>query len=73
MVEHSTADREVPGSNPGAPSSDSFYWICYTKLDMLHQNDDINMMPKESKTRNLSFTISSLNFRRWGGGGGGGV
>ena len=24
MVEHSTADREVPGSNPGAPSS-SFY------------------------------------------------
>ena len=20
MVEHSTADREVPGSNPGAPS-----------------------------------------------------
>ena len=45
MLEHSTADREVPGSNPGAPSSGSFYWICYTKLDMLHQNDDINMIP----------------------------
>ena len=25
MVEHSTADREVPGSNPGAPSSFLFF------------------------------------------------
>ena len=25
MVEHSAADREVPGSNPGAPSAFFFY------------------------------------------------
>ncbi len=27
MVEHSTADREVPGSNPGAPCY-LFYIVC---------------------------------------------
>ena len=28
MVEHSTADREVPGSNPGAPSRFCFTHYC---------------------------------------------
>ena len=27
VVEHSTADREVPGSNPGAPFSPFFFLI----------------------------------------------
>ena len=27
MVEHSTADREVPGSNPGAPSFFFFFFF----------------------------------------------
>ena len=29
MVEHSTADREVPGSNPGAPSQNFFTFQSY--------------------------------------------
>ena len=29
MVEHSTADREVPGSNPGAPSTLFFFFFPY--------------------------------------------
>ncbi len=27
MVEHSTADREVPGSNPGAPSKTFCFFV----------------------------------------------
>ena len=30
VVEHSTADREVPGSNPGAPFKTFFYFIIET-------------------------------------------
>ena len=32
-VEHLTADQEVPGSNPGAPSSKS-YFSTHTKLHL---------------------------------------
>ena len=39
MVEHSTADREVPGSNPGAPFDLLFIiiinYICYSKISNL--------------------------------------
>ena len=33
MVEHSTADREVPGSNPGAPS---FCIFLLLKSNVIH-------------------------------------
>ena len=39
MVEHSTADREVPGSNPGAPCYPIFvicYYFNYLLLDQLY-------------------------------------
>ena len=29
VVEHSTADREVPGSNPGAPSRKLFLFLLF--------------------------------------------
>ena len=37
MVEHSTADREVPGSNPGVPLILDFY-RCYEREFSLHKS-----------------------------------
>ena len=39
MVEHSTADREVPGSNPGAPSILKFSLFLQFVLKLLDQDD----------------------------------
>ena len=37
VVEHSTADREVPGSNPGVP----FYFLHMQLIILLHASDNI--------------------------------
>jgi hypothetical protein len=35
VVEHSTADREVPGSNPGAPSPLFIFFIHFFKMQFI--------------------------------------
>ncbi len=41
MVEHSTADREVPGSNPGAPSNIFFLYIPFHTIVLLYVPDRV--------------------------------
>ena len=39
MVEHSTADREVPGSNPGAPSFFFFFFFFNSHYALSNSSD----------------------------------
>ena len=46
MVEHSTADREVPGSNPGVPLTNIFHSVSKTVFRFFHSKwDEMTSLP----------------------------
>jgi hypothetical protein len=60
VVEHSTADREVPGSNPGAPSITDFFILlrfnfCHEKTRHSYNScgPKHSVDPDVTRTRNL--------------------